>query len=569
MTRSELPSRWATATREQALEALIEASLAISSKLSLEATLQQIADSARHITDAEYAAIAEFSQAGDVEAFITSGLTPEQVAGMPHKPKGLGLLRAVVEEKRSIRIPSIEEDARSYGFPPNHPGMKSFLGVPIMAGSTALGNLYLTNKRRSTEFTQEDQEIIELLAGHAAIAIENARLYEASQSRARELKARNRELAAVNAIAKVTSEHLDLEKILERAVREVLEVTGMEAGEVFLLDENSGALHLVVHVGEGPDAFHTIDQFEIGQGIPGKVAETGIPRTTMQLSSENEFLRQALIEAGFQTYACLPIRRKGAVIGTMGLASRQMRTISTRDLSLLEAIGHQVGTAIENSRLYEEIERLAILEERSRIGMDLHDGVIQSIYAVGLTLETTRLLFEQDPEQAGQMLDTAVIGLNDAIRDIRNFILDLRPHRFEGNLSQGIARLVREFQANTMVEVDMDAPPALANSLPPAHARSLFLTAQEALANIARHARASKVLLSLEAEPGEVRLTVKDNGKGFDPSAQSRSVGHGLANMHARAEELGGVFLVHSMPGEGTTLQVSLPRLLATDPAAD
>jgi signal transduction histidine kinase len=253
----------------------------------------------------------------------------------------------------------------------------------------------------------------------------------------------------------------------------------------------------------------------------------------------------------------------------MGLASRQMRTISTRDLSLLEAIGHQVGTAIENSRLYEEIERLAILEERSRIGMDLHDGVIQSIYAVGLTLETTRLLFEQDPEQAGQMLDTAVTGLNDAIRDIRNFILDLRPHRFEGNLSQGIARLVREFQANTMVEVDMDAPPALANSLPPAHARSLFLTAQEALANIARHARASKVLLSLEAEPGEVRLTVKDNGKGFDPSAQSRSVGHGLANMHARAEELGGVFLVHSMPGEGTTLQVSLPRLLATDPAAD
>ena len=569
MTRSDLPHQWAAATRGQALEALSEAALAIASKLSLDATLQQIADSARHITDAEYAAIAEFNQAGEVDVFVTSGMSAEQAARMPHKPRGLGLLGAIVDEKRAIRIPSIEDDARSYGFPENHPHMSSFLGVPILAGSSALGNLYLTNKRREPEFTQEDEEIIQLLAGHAAIAIENARLYEASQSRARELKSRNRELAAVNAIAKVTSEHLEVEKIIDRAMHEVLEVTGMEAGEVFLLDENTGDLHLVIHVGAGSQAFHTIARFEIGQGIPGKVAESGIPRTTTQLSADAEFLRKEVIEAGFQTYACLPIRRKGAVIGTMGLASRKMRTFSSRDLSLLEAIGHQVGTAIENSRLYEEIERLAILEERSRIGMDLHDGVIQSIYAVGLTLETTRLLFRQDPNQAESMLSQAVAGLNDAIRDIRNFILDLRPHRFEGDLAQGIARLVREFRANTMVEVEMNVPLDFAKSLPAAHARSLFLTAQEALANIARHARASNVWLSLEAEPGEVRLTVKDDGKGFDPSAQSRSVGHGLANMHARAEELGGVFLIHSQQGEGTTLQVSLPRLLATDPMLD
>lgn len=546
--------------RPGALQAINNAALAIASKLSYEATLEQIAESARDVTGARYAAIGEFNPAGEIEAFVTSGMTEEEVDKIDHRPHGLGLLGALLEDAEPIRLTEISDDPRSVGFPEHHPVMVTFLGVPIKSGSTVLGNLYLTDKEGGEPFTHEDQDMILLLANHAAVAIENAHLYEASQARARELKARNRELAAVNAVARAMSEHLDIEGMLRKTLAEVLSVTGMDAGEVFLLDEDTDQVKLAIHFGDDPESFHSEATFPIGHGFPGKVIESGAPLTTSNLDQEREHLRASIIEAGYQTFACIPIQLKGHVIGTLGLASKHSRTFPERDLSLLEAIGHQVGVAVENARLYGEIERLAVLEERSRIGMDLHDGVIQSIYAVGLTLETTRLLFRDNPDQAHELLDEAIEGLNEAIRDIRNFILDLRPRRFEGELGDGLARLVREFQANTMVEVEIEAPHSLVDSLPADQARALFLTAQEALANVARHARAERVELTVSRDDGNVVLQVVDDGRGFDLQEQSQSVGHGLANMQSRAEELGGEFSVESEPGEGTCIRMSLPE---------
>lgn len=545
--------------RQRALEAVNRAALAISSKLSLHATLLQIVNSAREIAEAKYAAIGEFDSEGRVETFVTSGMAPEEIQLIDHEPIGLGLLGAILEDGEPIRVPRIEDDPRSVGFPPGHPSMVSFLGVPIMAGSSVLGNLYLTDKQAAEGFTEDDAEMIQILANHAAVAIENAHLYEASQQRARELKARNRELAAVNAVARVMSEHLEIHELLQQTLGQVLQVTGMDAGEVYLLEEGSGELQLAANRGIAAESLESIQRFRIGEGFPGVVVETGQPITTTDLASERSYLRQEVVQAGFKSYACIPIRLKGAVVGTLGLASKQLHSFSTRDLSLLEAIGHQVGVAVENARLYQEIERLAISEERSRIGMDLHDGVIQSIYAVGLTLETTRLLMDNDPDQAEQLLDKAVEGLNDAIRDIRNFILDLRPHRFEGDLGQGISRLVREFRANAMVEVDLHADEEQLAAVPPSHGQALFLTAQEALANIARHARASHVDLTIERTSNRLQMQVVDDGLGFNASQQQQTVGHGLANMQARAEELGGQFTVESQPGEGTNLHISLP----------
>ena len=214
--------------------------------------------------------------------------------------------------------------------------------------------------------------------------------------------------------------------------------------------------------------------------------------------------------------------------------------------------------AIQNAQLYEQVERLAILEERTRIGMDLHDGVIQSIYAVGLTLESARLVLQDNSGESAQLLDSAVEGLNDAIRDIRNFILDLRPRRFSGDLSQGLARLVREFQANTMIPVSMTVSQQLGN-LPTSLARALFLTTQESMANVARHARASNVTLTLMFSNSAVTLAINDDGIGFDPSDNSQQVGHGLANMQARSDGLGGSFRIRSAPGKGTTITMRLP----------
>jgi signal transduction histidine kinase len=214
--------------------------------------------------------------------------------------------------------------------------------------------------------------------------------------------------------------------------------------------------------------------------------------------------------------------------------------------------------AIQNANLYEEVERLAVLEERTRIGMDLHDGVIQSIYAVGLTLESIRLAMPADSEESIQLLDSAISGLNDAIRDIRNFILDLRPRRFSGELSQGLGRLVREFQANTMIPVTITVAQKL-DDLPTASARAVFLTTQESLANVARHARAQNVTLTLVRSDAAVTLVINDDGHGFDPHDDSRRVGHGLANMQARADGLGGSFKLRAAPGQGTTITLRLP----------
>jgi signal transduction histidine kinase len=381
-------------TPEQALAALNQAALSIASEVSLDKVLKQITDSARTLIGARYAALGVPDAEGRMDKFVTSGIDPQQAESIPHRPLGAGVLGVIMRERRSIRLPHVDDDPRSVGFPPGHPAMNSFLGVPIVAGNRILGNLYLTDKvveddkgeEVEAEFNAADQELVEMLAAHAAIAIQNAHLYE------------------------------------------------------------------------------------------------------------------------------------------------------------------QVG-------------RLAIIEERSRIGMDLHDGVIQSIYAVGLILESARLQMRDEPEEADKSVLLAIAGLNDAIRDIRNFILDLRPQRFSGDLNQALARLIREFQANAMIPVQFSAQASSLAALAPAVARTIFFTTQEALANVARHARANRVTVEIWQEPEMAILCIGDDGVGFNVSQESQAVGHGLANMRARAEELNGIFVIQSTPGEGTQICLRLPIL--------
>ncbi len=398
-------------TPQQALEALNRAALAIAAEVSLEKVLQQITDSARELVEARYAALGVPDSEGGLEKFVTSGLSAQQAKAIPNLPQGSGLLGAIMREQRTIRLPRISEDPRSVGFPPMHPPMVSFLGVPIIAGTEVLGNLYLTDKidtqdGRSWEQTQ---------------AWERTQAWEPAQA-------------------------------WERAV---------------------------------------------------------------------EF--------------------------------------TAADQRLAEMFAAHAAVAIQNARLYEQVGRLAIIEERSRIGMDLHDGVIQSIYAVGLTLESARLLLPAEPAEANDILLQAIANLNDAIRDIRNFILDLRPQRFSGDLNQALGRLIREFQANAMIPVKFLAQPDSLSSLPMPTSRTIFLTTQEALANVARHARATEVTVEILHEVEKVVLCVDDNGIGFNLKIQAQSVGHGLANMRARAEELNGACMIQSTPGQGTQICLQLP----------
>jgi signal transduction histidine kinase len=223
-------------------------------------------------------------------------------------------------------------------------------------------------------------------------------------------------------------------------------------------------------------------------------------------------------------------------------------------------VGAGVGISVENARLYRQARRLAVLEERERIGMDLHDGIIQSIYAVGLTLEYTRLMAKEDPEGVFGKIEEAIGGLNAIIRDIRAYILDLQPARFQmATLREGLEMLLREFKANTLVEADLKIEPEALVRLGKDAAAALFHIVQEALANAGKHAKASHIWVSISADDGRVALHVIDNGRGFDLQREHAQLGHGLQNMNERARQVGGDFEIASSPGEGTTITVRLP----------
>jgi len=367
------------------LEALNEATLALTAELSLDRVLQRVVNLARELANARYAALGVPDGQGHLEQFLYSGMTTEEVARIGHLPEGLGLLGALMGSTQPIRLRNVLDDPRSIGFCEHHPPMTSFLGVPIISKGQLLGMLYLTNKVGEDEFSQEDEKLIVMLAAHAAIAIENARLYQQTQ-------------------------------------------------------------------------------------------------------------------------------------------------------------------------------RLAILEERERIGMDLHDGIIQSIYAVGLMLEYGNLLLDEDTQVAKQHMAQAIGNLNDVIKDIRNYILDLRPQRFQGkDLATGLCDLVRTFHANTLVQVDMHIEPEGDLGLTPTQASGLFLIAQEALANVAKHARADAVTVKLFQDTQYLCLSIEDNGRGYDLANIARYEGHGLSNMEVRARTLGGKLKVASAPGQGTRVIVSVP----------
>ena len=548
---------------DQHLLALREAALAISANLSPTETLKRIVVVAAELVHARYAALGVPDESGEVLAeFVTTGLSPEAEARISHRPRGHGLLGLIMREGRPLRLRDLAQHPKSVGFPPNHPRMTSFLGVPILFQGKPVGNLYLTDKRDAEEFSETDQTLIELLATHAANAVHNARLYQTTVAHGEELEQRNRELDALNAVAIAISQHLDLNQVMSEALDHALVISGAEAGEIFLLDQPSGDMVLALQRGSFPESFWTIRRFRRGEGFPGEVAVTGEPLVTHSPARDLLFLREQVIKAGFTVFACLPLVAKGKVVGTLDLAARDPQTFDERNLRLLTAICHQIGVAVENARLYGQVQQLRVVEERQRIGMDLHDGVIQSIYAVGLTLEyITGQLAEGDITGASERLRGAIESLNATIRDIRAYILDLRPRRFEGDdLVRGLERLLAEFKANTLMAVEFAADPDADRQLVPEARLALFHIAQEALSNAARHSRASRVMVKLLDGGADVTLSLKDNGRGFDLEQAERRVGHGLLNMRDRASAIGGEVTIESPDRQGTEVRVRVPK---------
>ena len=376
-------------TREQLQERLIalhQASLELVKDVSLDHLLEQIAKVACEQAEARYAALGVLDDHGKLVKFITFGMTEAEIEKMPHPPVGRGLIGELMDADVPLRLPVIQDHPKSVGFPVNHPHMASFLGVPILAANRQLGQIYLTEKIGATEFTSDDEKIIQMLAAFAVAAIQNAQLHE-------------------------------------------------------------------------------------------------------------------------------------------------------------------------------NTKRLAVLEERERIGMDLHDGIIQSIYGVGLSLESVLHSIENDPNDAKMRIERSIVGLNQAIRDLRAYIMDLRPRQMGNNgLMSGIKSLISEFRANSLTVVTLTGPDHEVIDLPQPHSLALFRICQEALANTAKHSKAKNVEISIWSTDDRVLMEIHDDGKGFEMAKMSTTIGHGLANMQTRAHSAGGDIDISSVIDEGTTILAWVPR---------
>lgn len=553
---------------ETRVEALHRAAISLFSDLSIGGVLERIVQSAKELAGARYAALGIPDSDGGLETFITEGMTEEEKTQIPHPPLGEGLIGEMLRNGQSIRIPEIRDHPSAVGFPEGHPEMRSFLGVPITAFNRPIGQIYLTDKLNSYEFTKSDQQLIEMLAAFSAAAIENARLYHQIRDNELELTQRNEELELINSLGGAVSSTMEIENLLEVMLDRAMELFEAQAGEVFLHERTENVFRLAMHRGQLEEPFWGQAQFRIGEGLIGQVVEGKKPVWIDGHEGRGD-PEQKVLGASYRALVVIPLIGRGKVVGILSMAFEGERGLSDREVGLLGAVGAGIGTAIENARLARQGRRLAVLEERVRIGMDLHDGIIQSIYAVGLTLEYARSLIEENPSHAKEGLENAIQGLDSTIGDLRTYILDLQPSKIQSRaLDEAILSLIREFKTNTLIEADLSTDEDLSDRLDREVASVFFHITQEALANVAKHAEATRVWVHVRSLEDDIALQIIDNGKGFDPESTTRRIGHGLSNMEERARQIGGGFELDSSPGEGTTITIRLPKAIGLTKAS-
>jgi GAF domain-containing protein len=292
-------------TREQLQERLLalhRASLELVKDISLETLLERIVSTACEQAVARYAALGVLDGDGKLKQFVHVGMSDGDIKKMAHPPIGLGLLGELMSAEAPMRVPVIIEHPKSVGFPQHHPHMTSFLGVPIRAGDKQLGQLYLTDKIDSSEFNSDDEMIIQMLAGYAATAITNARLYEQMKQRDLTLTRRNVDMGLLNGIASALTSSLELDEILNKTLGLVMNYMKVEAGDIFLLEDDKTTLRMVLHRGQAAEAFWTQNIFHVGEGYPGLVAKSRKSMIGMHLANDTNFLRDAVVEAAFPCF---------------------------------------------------------------------------------------------------------------------------------------------------------------------------------------------------------------------------------------------------------------------------
>ena len=533
--------------RRDRKDVLLEAGLALASELSLPIVLQRIVDLAAEVTDARYGALGVIGDEGLVE-FITTGISAKQRREIGTPPKGRGVLGLLLAEPRPIRISNIADHPQSVGFPPNHPPMHSFLGAPVQAMGRVFGNIYLADKRGVREFSLEDQESLVVLATQAGVAIANASLYEETRLRERWL----------NALHDITNDILsgaDAQSILVDIAEHARVLARADAATIAIAGSTPDQLMVTAAVGARASELQ-------GQAVPalgsiaGEVMRTGQPLVVDDVSSDPR-AHQPIVQLGRQgPVLFVPLRVRGRATGTLMVANlKGGRRFDNQTLLLVETFADQASVAIEYGRAQAELRRLGLMDERERIAKELHDGIIQSLFAVGMGLQSTALL-AGTPETASRV-ESAVGELDRVIRDLRNYIFGLRPGILaDRQLDDALRELGDGIQkrSHTRVVVEVDAELAASVS---SRSHEIVQLTREALSNVARHAQARHTTVRLMRSGSHAELTIEDDGIGFD--VRSASAGNGLQNMRDRAAAFGGTLRLTSKPGKGTKLRLTFP----------
>ncbi len=458
-----------------------------------------------------------------------------------------------------LRIPKGDKTVASI-----QPGIFSLLGTVVRVGGKNLGVILCVNNAGADQFSTDDEKVLTTLASYAGAAINNTRVYANLVSRGKELERRNENLALLNQLAVTLTTSSEINEILSETLKKVMEYLRVDVGEIYLRQEESKTLKKIIHQGKAAESLWLQDQYVIGQGYVGITARYAEPRVIpIDPGDTAAQFHPSILEGCFHEIACFPLTGRKGPVGVLCVGSCQRSDLDETEQQFLSAISTWIGMAIENILLNLKARRLAILEERERIGMDLHDGIIQSIYAVGLNLEGVSLSMDESPAEAKKQINRSIGDLNAAIRDIRSYILDLRPHQlYDESLMEGIQRLILEFKVNTQCEVYLQGPPSGLEDLGKSQALALFHICQEALANIGKHAHAKRVEVILWLVSDRALLEIKDDGRGFDQKLVRSSIGHGLANMQTRAGNAGGEVDLTSEPGKGTSVLAWVPLVL-------
>jgi two-component system sensor histidine kinase DevS len=544
------------------IDGLHRISLELVRETSLEAVLERTASVARRLTGARHSVVALLDEKGDLERFVYSFSDPEDRERYSVPAMWWNLIGRLCGGDAIISTENIHDDPQFSGLGGLPAELHCILGVPLWSEEKILGAVILAERNGAGGFSKEEQRGIEILVSFAAVAIDNARANSLVSEHEQELAERNQELAIFNDVAVAANTTLELEGILATTLDRMMLHFQALSGQVFLLEEETGDVRMAMQRGDLKAFYWEKDAFASGEGLVGRAALSKGLTVVVDPPAEPGFDDDAFRANGLRMMIGVPLNSKGRNLGVMMLALREPFDFTERLKALLEAVGLGVGTAVENGLLHRKAQRLAVMEERERIGMDLHDGIIQSIYAVGLSLEEGLMDMATASPEARSKLERAISGLNAVIRDIREYITDLRPKRFIfDNLAVGLDMLIREFCVNTPISAEAELSEEAGRWLAPSAADALFHIAQEALANIARHAHATRLKVSLAQVGDRVVLEVADNGHGFEPSQQVSVRTHGLANMEERARAVNGTMNIASVLGKGTSVQVSIPRI--------